>query len=416
MRRQEHTEELSRRIIDALLAESYVFSAARRTHVFAAGKVRPLAALSGLDPLVHKQLAAWLGERLRSAISPNARAFKKGDSAELAVADFSAYLQAHRAAHPDPRTRGLYVLRADVSQYGDSIPVHAQAPLWPLLDAHCERSEQAPPHDVLLRLVRRALRTPIVGIGTDGAIASQLVGLPTGSALLPVIENIYLDGLDRDLSGVSGGFYARYGDDILFAHSDPAARREAERDLGKHLSALGLFTNEKKLQRLYFTAAGRWSAADRGVMPAQYVEWLGYRISFDGTIALTVKKWKKLLGHVRQLVSGTGALLRAQGVEGERLTKALSQVLASAYDHETPLAHPYIPIAMRILTDRTQLKELDYAVALAVAEHITGRSGVRAFRKLSYKKLRRDFGLPSLVVQRNRQRTKKKRGAPAEPA
>jgi hypothetical protein len=51
--------------------------------------------------------------------------------------------------------------------------------------------------------------------------------------------------------------------------------------------------------------------------------------------------------------------------------------------------------------DRRQLGELDHLIARAVAEALTGRRGPRAFREISWRALRREAGLPSLVAARN---------------
>lgn len=58
----------------------------------------------------------------------------------------------------------------------------------------------------------------------------------------------------------------------------------------------------------------------------------------------------------------------------------------------------------RILTlsnDRDCLKQLDFLIALKVAEICSGRKGVRAFRYISYKKIRSQWGLKSLCQVKN---------------
>ena len=52
-------------------------------------------------------------------------------------------------------------------------------------------------------------------------------------------------------------------------------------------------------------------------------------------------------------------------------------------------------------TDREQLKEMDYHLALYLAQQLTGCQGVRAFRQVSYKTIRQDWGLHSLCQLRN---------------
>jgi hypothetical protein len=57
-----------------------------------------------------------------------------------------------------------------------------------------------------------------------------------------------------------------------------------------------------------------------------------------------------------------------------------------------------------LVSDRAQLAQLDYWLARSIAEAATGSRGVRAFRRMPYDWLRREAGLRSRVVARNRGR------------
>jgi hypothetical protein len=54
-----------------------------------------------------------------------------------------------------------------------------------------------------------------------------------------------------------------------------------------------------------------------------------------------------------------------------------------------------------VVTNRPQLKAIDYYVARIVAEALAGESSVRAFRRVPYRKLRDTWKLVSLCHQRN---------------
>ena len=83
--------------------------------------------------------------------------------------------------------------------------------------------------------------------------------------------------------------------------------------------------------------------------------------------------------------------------------QALQLLCASARESlevRSALVLPLAAFALHAVDDRAQLRHLDYLVARQASEALSGRRGVRAFRSVSYRSLRR-AGLPSLVASRN---------------
>ena len=80
-----------------------------------------------------------------------------------------------------------------------------------------------------------------------------------GSPLQPSICNLYLEALDRTLEALPGGFYARFGDDMLFAHPSGASARAATEHVARLLGELRLELNATKAHDLYWNGAGRAS-------------------------------------------------------------------------------------------------------------------------------------------------------------
>ena len=151
----------------------------------------------------------------------------------------------------------MYVLRRDVDSYMDSIPTGRDSPLWPMLEAELG----APLHPLVYEVIRVEMKLPGAGI------VSRIRGLPMGQP----IASTHRQPLPRPdgpaFEGVQGGFYARYGDDFLFAHPEAELAREAVRVSDAQLDALGLTVNEKKRRTLYLTPPGRpsldWPEARR---------------------------------------------------------------------------------------------------------------------------------------------------------
>ncbi|MCK4988979.1 MAG: group II intron reverse transcriptase/maturase, partial [Bacteroidales bacterium] len=74
----------------------------------------------------------------------------------------------------------------------------------------------------VLSLIGKFLRS---GIMQDGLISQRLQGTPQGSPLSPVLSNVVLDELDKELE-VRGHRFVRYADvQIILVRSEEAAKR-----------------------------------------------------------------------------------------------------------------------------------------------------------------------------------------------
>ena len=58
-------------------------------------------------------------------------------------------------------------------------------------------------------------------------------------------------------------------------------------------------------------------------------------------------------------------------------------------------------LVRRAITNREQLAQLDYWLARIVVQAVTGDRSVRGFRKVPYARIRKDWGLVSLLHSRN---------------
>jgi RNA-directed DNA polymerase len=77
----------------------------------------------------------------------------------------------------------------------------------------------------ILRLIRKYLRSGIMG---DGLVSQRTEGTPQGSPLSPLLSNIILDELDKELES-RGHQFVRYADDVsIYKKSNKAAERTLE--------------------------------------------------------------------------------------------------------------------------------------------------------------------------------------------
>jgi RNA-directed DNA polymerase len=124
------------------------------------------------------------------------------------------------------------------------------------VDLDLERFFDRVPHDILLaRVARRVADKRVlsligrylrVGAMVDGVVQPTAWGTPQGGPISPLLANILLDDLDRELES-RGHRFARYADDLLVVvHSRRAAKR-VKASITRYLTrVLRLSVNEQK--------------------------------------------------------------------------------------------------------------------------------------------------------------------------
>lgn len=385
--------KVARLLADDVASGRYELEPGELRTIRARHKTREVFACRLTDLIVHGVVADIVQEAMAPRLSPRVFSYRKGLSSLMPIAELAAYLRAERGKHDDPRRRGVFVLRRDVDSYTDAIPVGTGSPLWPMLEAELG----APLHPLVVAVVRTELRVP------GGGVACRARGLPMGQPIAAIVANLYLRPMDRAFEEVLGGFYARYGDDFLFAHPDADVAREAAALSDERLAQLSLTVNEKKRRTTFLTPAGRRSEAWPEADGNSSVPFLGARISADGTVGLDERK---LRGFLRELDSRVAATVRTlNGADLEEAGRTVCAVVNRALDPHSAITQQRSAVLLRrVVTDRRQLEQLDYWIARIVLRRLTGRRDARAFRQIPYCKLRDEWGLRSLVVDRNARR------------
>jgi hypothetical protein len=118
----------------------------------------------------------------------------------------------------------------------------------------------------------------------DGSREARKAGTPQGGPLSPLLANIYLDPMDKELEkrGVS---FVRYADDIaIFASSARSAERILESVVKWLKKELGLEVNREK------SGTGRSGESSL----------LGFRLQEDGQIGISPKAVEKLKEKVKE--------------------------------------------------------------------------------------------------------------------
>jgi group II intron reverse transcriptase/maturase len=137
----------------------------------------------------------------------------------------------------------------------------------------------------VLHLIGRYLRR---GAMVDGVVTASVEGTPQGGPLSPLLANIYLDALDRELDR-RGHSYCRYADDCnIYVGSQAAAERtlaSVQDWIEKHL-------------RL------KVNAAKSGTGRVWERKFLGFRLDREGRIGIAPESIERFKAKVRDLWQG----------------------------------------------------------------------------------------------------------------
>ena len=172
-----------------------------------------------------------------------------------------------RARPSRSRTRGLYVLRRDISARRVD-PVRSRPPCGPLMEEALAVAGTSAGPDQLAWL-RGAFRPPLAAVDSNSAVQIPERGIPTGSALQPGACNLYLTPLDRLAESIPGAFYARYGDDVVFAVADPRLALHMQHSIDEFDPLARAHSQSGQSAAYYLTSAGLAPSDAPGFAAAQ---------------------------------------------------------------------------------------------------------------------------------------------------
>lgn len=275
----EHKQEL----VAALLDGSYVPQPVRGVDIpKPGGGVRQLGIPTVIDRLVQQAILQVLEPLLAPTFSASSYGFRPGRSAHEALAQARQYVAEGR----------VIVVDVDLEKFFDRVN-H---------DILMARLARRVADQRLLRIVRRFLEA---GLMRDGVCLDRHEGTPQGGPLSPLLSNLLLDDLDKELER-RGHRFCRYADDCnIYVQSKAAGERVMASVVRFLEDVLRLRVNREKSAVAYIEER----------------KFLGHRLLSGGRLGIAPESLQRAKQRIRAITR------RHRGIRLDRMVRELNSFL-----------------------------------------------------------------------------------------
>lgn len=246
------------------------------------GGKRKLGIPTVTDRIIQQAIAQVLSPIYERKFSDRSYGFRPNRSAHQALKKGSEYVEQGR----------IYVVDMDLKTFFDVVN-H---------DRLMYRLSTTIGDKTLLGLIRKYLQS---GIMIDGVVSQRTEGTPQGSPLSPLLSNIVLDELDKELER-RGHKFVRYADDCnIYVRSQEAGERVMESLSNFIENKLKLLVNREKSQ----------------VCQVNQTKFLGHTIQIDGNLSIAKKSVERFKEKIRKITK------RNRGIKFEQIIAELIPVI-----------------------------------------------------------------------------------------
>ena len=234
------------------------------------------------DRLIQQALHQVLSVDYERIFSTRSYGFRPNKNAHQALKQAGAYVAQGKS----------YVIDLDVEKFFDEVNHHRL--MWLLSTRIGDKR--------VLHLIHRYLKA---GMLQEGLTGQRIKGTPQGSPLSPLLSNIVLDELDKELEK-RGHSYVRYADDVKIFVSSSVRAEEVKASITRYITEkLKLKVNQSKSR----------------ICQGYELNFLGHSILKDGSIGLSKQSERRLKDKVREITK------RRRGISLEEMLRRLRTIV-----------------------------------------------------------------------------------------
>ena len=246
------------------------------------GGKRQLGIPTVIDRLVQQAMQQVLSERYERTFSANSYGFRPNKNAHQALKKAGEYVAQGKS----------FVIDLDLEKFFDEVNHHRL--MWLLSTRIGDRR--------VLQLLHRYLKA---GMMQGGLTEQRIKGTPQGSPLSPLLSNIVLNELDKELEQ-RGHCYVRYADDVKIFVGSKQRAEAVKASITKYITEkLKLKVNQSKSR----------------ICKGYELNFLGHSILSKGELGLSKQSEQRLKDKVREVTK------RNKGISLEEMLKQLQTKL-----------------------------------------------------------------------------------------
>ncbi len=312
-------------VLKKIVEDKIIFHPYKKVSIYQDNKAREIYVQNWVDKIIQIRIQEIISELIRPVINNRVYSFQKGRGPVHAIESFLHFSQNCKS--------DIFVLQLDISKYGDNID---QNILHLLLNETLDLQRNPLIATNLNKILNFEVSTP------DGQRIKKTTGIPTGSPLVPLFENLYLLPVDNFIESIRPLFYCRYGDDMVLAYDNlDRVRLDLDR-ITAEINRLKLTVHPEKIKITKLTATNSF-------------DWLGFKVTAKKQTGSKESHVNKIMKDLKREIHKHFYLLKLVNTampEIKQLSKSLEAL-------EKKIYQKYANRIFNFYTSEEQTKQID---------------------------------------------------------